>query len=259
MVNFEYKSSYNVYDLKNLVKELRGEGGCPWDREQTHESIRRNFLEEAYEAVEAIDEKSTAHLREELGDVLLQVIFHAQMEEEVGSFDLDAVADECCKKLILRHPHVFGDVKAETPDEVLTNWDDIKRVEKQQKTVTDAMDSVAKTLPALWRAEKIQKKAAKVGFDWPDATGAYEKLREETDELERASTDKEQFEELGDILFSAVNAARLLKIDPEDALQASSDKFIRRFEKVERAATDKGTSLSDMSLEELDKLWESVK
>lgn len=259
MVDFQYKDSYNVYDLKKLVAVLRGEGGCPWDREQTHESIRRNFLEEAYEAVEAIDEKSAEHLREELGDVLLQVVFHALMEEEIGSFDLDEVADAECRKLILRHPHVFGDVSVKNTDEVLSNWDAIKRVEKHQGTVESSLQSVAKSLPALWRAEKVQKKAAKVGFDWPDVSGATEKLSEEIEELKTASTPEEQAEEFGDLLFSMVNVSRFLKIDPETALHAACEKFISRFGKMEAAAEKDGRSLDDMSLEEMDKLWDSAK
>lgn len=259
MVDFEYKDSYNVYDLKRLIKALRSEGGCPWDREQTHESIRRNFLEEAYEAVEAIDEKNAEHLQEELGDVLLQVIFHAEMEEERGVFDLDAVADGTCKKLILRHPHVFGDVSVNGTCEVLENWDAIKRIEKNQGTVESAMQSIAKSLPALWRAEKVQKKAAKVGFDWKDAGGAFDKLLEEFEELKAARTPEEQAEEFGDLLFSVVNISRFLKIDPEDALHSACEKFISRFGKVERAAENDGRRLSDMTIAEMDKLWDYAK
>ncbi|MEM5781292.1 MAG: MazG family protein, partial [Lawsonibacter sp.] len=165
MINFECTRSYGVKDLEEIVRILRAPGGCPWDAEQTHESIRRNFIEEAYEAVEAIDEKSPAHLREELGDVLLQVVLHAQMEAEIGAFDLDGVADGICKKLIFRHPHVFGDVTVSGSGEVLSNWEDLKREEKGQSTHTDALEAVARSLPALWRAEKVQKKAKKAGFD----------------------------------------------------------------------------------------------
>lgn len=260
MVNFECKEHYGVYDLKKLIEVLRGEGGCAWDREQTHESIRRNFLEEAYEAVEAIDEKNPEHLCEELGDVLMQVIFHSRMEEEIGSFDLDDVADMTCKKLIVRHPHVFGDVSVSGSAEILQNWDEIKKAERHQSTVASTMDTVARALPALWRAEKVQKKAAKVGFDWPDVSGAMDKLTEETEELREAMANGGNVtEELGDLLFSVVNAARFLKIDPEEALTAATDKFISRFTFVENKAKEAGRSLEDMSLEEMDALWEQAK
>ena len=243
MIDFQYKDSYGVQDLVEIVKILRAPGGCPWDAEQTHESIRRNFLEEAYEAVEAIDEGSPEHLREELGDVLLQVALHARMEDEAGRFDMDGVADGICKKLIYRHPHVFGDVAVSGTGEVLQNWEALKRTEKGQATHTDSLDAVARSLPALWRAEKVQKKAAKAGFDWPDASGAMDKLSEE----------------LGDLLFSCVNVARFVKCDPEEVLQQATEKFISRFRLVEQAAARSEKSMEDMDLEELDKLWENAK
>ena len=260
MDKFIEKDKYDVYDLEKIVDLLRRPGGCPWDREQTHESIRRNFLEEAYEAVEAIDEKSPAHLQEELGDVLLQVVFHAQMEREQGGFSLDDVADGVCKKLILRHPHVFGDVRVADSAQVLTNWDAIKRVEKDQKTVTDSLNAVARSLPALWRAEKVQKKAAKAGFDWPDISGALDKLEEELAELRQALQSGEGVEdELGDVLFSAVNAARFAGVDPEQALTGSTDKFIRRFSGLEQAALAAGRKLEDMTLDEMEDLYQNEK
>lgn len=260
MINFECKRSYGVKDLEEIVRILRAPGGCPWDAEQTHESIRRNFIEEAYEAVEAIDEKSPAHLREELGDVLLQVVLHAQMEAEIGAFDLDGVADGICKKLIFRHPHVFGDVTVSGSGEVLSNWEDLKREEKGQSTHTDALEAVARSLPALWRAEKVQKKAKKAGFDWPDITGALDKLSEELSELKAAVAEGSNMEEeLGDLLFSAVNAARFIKADPEEALSKATDKFISRFSSVESLALSRGQNLENMTLAELDKLWEEAK
>lgn len=260
MVDFEYKPSYNVNDLVEIVRILRGPGGCPWDAEQTHQSIRRNFVEEAYEVVEAIDENSTAHLREELGDVLLQVALHAQMEAETGSFDMDGVADGICKKLIFRHPHVFGDRAVSGSSEVLSNWEDLKREEKGQSTHTDALEAVARSLPALWRAEKVQKKAKKAGFDWPDITGAVDKLYEELSEFKTAVDEGTNVEEeLGDLLFSAVNAARFAKIDPEEALIKATDKFISRFAKVEALAREQGQALENMTLAQLDKLWEEAK
>ena len=260
MVDFQYKDSYGVKDLEEIVRILRAPGGCPWDAEQTHQSIRRNFLEEAYEAVEAIDEGSPEHLKEELGDVLLQVVMHARMEEEAGHFDLDAVADGICKKLIYRHPHVFGDVAVSGTGEVLSNWEALKRKEKGQATNTDALEAVARALPALWRAEKVQKKARKAGFDWPDVSGALDKLSEELEELKTAAAEGTNVaEELGDLLFSAVNAARFLKVDPEDALNGATDKFIGRFRKVEAQAAAQGKAMEDMGLEELDALWERAK
>ena len=260
MVDFQYKDSYNVQDLEEIVRILRAPGGCPWDAEQTHASIRRNFLEEAYEAVEAIDEQTPAHLKEELGDVLLQVLFHARMEQEAGRFGLDDVADGICKKLIYRHPHVFGDVAVSGTGEVLTNWEELKRKEKGQATNTDALEAVARSLPALWRAEKVQKKAKKAGFDWPDISGALDKLSEELSELKQAVAQGTNVEEeLGALLFSAVNVSRFLKADPEDALNGATDKFIGRFRKVEAQAAAQGRSMEGMTLEELDKLWECAK
>ena len=260
MVDFQYKDSYGVKDLEEIVRILRAPGGCPWDAEQTHQSIRRNFLEEAYEAVEAIDEGSPEHLEEELGDVLLQVVMHARMEEEAGRFNLDGVADGICKKLIYRHPHVFGDVSVSGTGEVLSNWEALKRKEKGQATNTDALEAVARSLPALWRAEKVQKKARKAGFDWPDVSGALDKLTEELSELKEAvATGGNVAEELGDLLFSAVNAARFLKVDPEDALNGATDKFIGRFRRVEAGAAGQGKAMEDMSLAELDQLWDRAK
>lgn len=258
MVDFQYKDSYDVKDLAEIVRILRAPGGCPWDAEQTHQSIRRNFLEEAYEAAEAIDEENSDHLKEELGDVLLQVVFHARMEEEEGRFDLDGVADGVCKKLIYRHPHVFGNVAVSGTGEVLSNWEELKRKEKGQATNTDALEAVARSLPALWRAEKVQRKAKKAGFDWPDVTGALDKLSEELEELRQAAAQGTNVaEELGDLLFSAVNVSRFLGVDCEDALNQATDKFIGRFRKVEEQAGDR--PMTEMPLAELDQLWERAK
>ncbi|MDR1564778.1 MAG: nucleoside triphosphate pyrophosphohydrolase [Oscillospiraceae bacterium] len=261
-MDFEFKQSYSVEDLIRIVAMLRAPGGCPWDIEQTHESIRSNFIEEAYEAAEAIDTGDKALLCEELGDVLLQVVFHCQMEREIGSFDLDQVADGICKKLILRHPHVFGEVIAETSAEVLRNWDSIKQKSKGQKSQTQAMEGISSALPALMRSQKIQQKAAKVGFDWTDISGAVEKLDEEVLELKQAISSGDTAhaqEELGDVLFSAVNAARFLGCDAEGTLEAANKKFIRRFALVEQAAKEAGLDMSSASLKELDALWEKAK
>lgn len=260
MIDLLNKKHYNVDDLVHIVQILRHPGGCPWDREQTHQSIRRNFLEEAYEAVEAIDQDSTEHLKEELGDVLLQVVFHASIEEDAGRFDLNDVADGICRKLIYRHPHVFGDVTVHSTGEVLSNWEELKRKEKGQATQADAVDAVARTLPALWRAEKVQKKAAKVGFDWDDVSGAVDKLSEELDEVRAAiAGDGDPAEELGDLLFAAVNVSRFLEVDPEDALQAASDKFAARFRRVEERVSADGRRMEDMTLAELDAIWNEIK
>lgn len=261
-VDFEFKSKYNIEDLLVIMKLLRGEGGCPWDREQTHESIKKNFIEETYEVIEAINKNDKDLLLEELGDVLMQVVFHTELETEQGGFDFDDVADGICKKLILRHPHVFGDVKADNTDEVLRNWDDIKIKSKGQKSQTETMLSVPRELPALMRAAKVQQKAAKVGFDWKDISGAKQKLCEEMSELDRAVENGDSdnaFEELGDLLFSAVNVSRFLKCDAEEALTSATDKFINRFEKVEKLAAERGVDMNAATLEELDALWDEVK
>lgn len=229
MIDFDYKPFYDVSDLRQIVKVLRGEGGCPWDREQTHESIRREFVEEVYEVVEAIDERSPEHLKEELGDVLLQVVFHADIEEDAGRFDLDAVADGVCKKLILRHPHVFGDTSVSGSAEVLQNWDKIKRAEKHRDTLEDDLESVAKSLPALWRAEKIQKKAVKAGALVNGPEEAFAALDEAEARAKDAlfREDDDPAEALGELLFACVRLARLRKLDPEALLNGASDRFIR--------------------------------
>lgn len=260
MIDFEYKESYNIEDLIKITKLLRSENGCPWDKVQTHESIRRDFIEETYEVVEAINDCDTEHLKEELGDVLEQVVFHADIEEDAGRFNFDDVADGIVKKLIFRHPNVFGDVKTETAEDVLAGWDALKMEEKHQETAADTMNAVAKSLPALWRAEKVQKKAAKVGFDWDSAEGALDKLGEELSELKEAVQNGTNIEEeLGDLLFSAVNLSRFVKVDAEAALTGATNKFIARFTEMEKLALTQGIKLNDMSLEEMDKLWAVVK
>lgn len=258
MINFKNKAEYGFEDLLRIMDILRGEGGCPWDREQTHESIRKNFIEEVYEACEAIDLKDNTLLCEELGDVLLQVVFHADMAEDEGAFDINDVCDGVCKKLILRHPHIFGDTKAGTSAEVLDNWEAIKRIEKGQKTYSDSIRQVAKSLPALMYAEKVQKKAKKAGFDWPDISGALDKIDEEKAELVRAMHgDGDVADELGDLLFAVVNTARFLDVDPEEALERASAKFVGRFCRMEELAGEQG--LDGMNLEEMDRLWDRAK
>lgn len=262
MVDFEFKSNYNFYDLVKIMSLLRSPEGCPWDREQTHKSIRRDFLEECYEAIEAIDTDDRDLLLEELGDVLLQVVFHAEIEAEKNSFTADDVCDGICKKLIIRHPHVFGDVTAEDSATVLKNWDAIKMQTKSQKSNSEVMHSVSVALPALIRADKVQNKARKIGFDFPDVNAALDKLSEEVSELKEAIS-KNQGDsiqaELGDVLFSAVNVGRLLKVDSEKALSDTTERFIARFEGMEKLAAEKGLEINSLSLEELDNLWDTVK
>ncbi len=260
MINFEYKPTYTVEDLREIIRILRAPGGCPWDIEQTHESIRRNFIEEAYEVAEAIDEGSPEHMKEELGDVLLQVLFHASIEEDAGRFNLDDVADGICKKLIFRHPHVFAREQADSVDEVLVNWEALKRQEKGQKTATDTLDSVARSLPGLWRAEKLQSKAEKAGFEWPNVQAAMDKLEEELGELKEAVAQNTNVkEELGDLLFAAVKIARFFQIDAEEALDGTCEKFIRRFAGVETAVTAQGKTMQDLSVDQLMVLWNREK
>ena len=258
MVDFQYMERYDIQDLRRIMALLRAPGGCPWDREQTHESIRRNMLEEAYEVVEAIDEKDPEHLKEELGDVLLQVVFHAQMAREEGLFTFDDVVDGVAQKMVFRHPHVFGQAHADDSAQALDTWDAQKREEKDQRTASDTLKAVARSLPALIRAEKIQSKAAKAGFDWPDPAPALDKLAEEADELRRAAQgDGDPEEELGDLLFAAVKAGRFLGLDSEQALTRACDKFIRRFQSVEERAG--GRPLGELPLEELEALWAQAK
>lgn len=261
MVNWTSKKNYNSQDLMELVRVLRHPGGCLWDQEQTHQSIRRNFIEEACEAAEAIDNGDVDGLKEELGDVLLQVYFHTSIEEDAGRFTLDDVADGVCKKLIYRHPHVFGEVNVRSTEEVLSNWEELKKKEKHQNTQADAVDAVARTLPALWRAEKMKKKAAKTGFDWRDVSGALDKLSEELGELRAAALagDGDPVEELGDVLFSAVCVARFLDADPEQALHAACDKFSVRFRKTEELVSERGLRMAELSERELSTLWREAK
>lgn len=260
MVDFEFQDHYTFEDLLNIVRILRHPGGCPWDAEQTHESLRRCLMEETCEVLEAIDRKDDALLCEELGDVLLHVVFQASLAEDEGKFDMNAVADGICKKMIYRHPHVFGSVQAATTDQVLDNWETLKRAEKGQETDTDTLKAVARTLPALWRAEKIQKKAAKSGFSWPDISGAMDKLSEEQEELRTAVAEQSNIrEELGDVLFAAVAVARFAGIDPEEALQEASDKYISRFSAMEAQTARQSRRFADMTLEELVQAWNRAK
>lgn len=262
MVEYQRKDKYTIADLQEIVRLLRSPGGCPWDKEQTHTSIRNDFLEEAYEAVEAIDLLNMALLREELGDVLLQVVFHCTLAEEEKAFVFDEVCDEVCKKLIVRHPHVFGDVQAEDTDTVLRNWDAIKKETKGQETYADTLRSVAKSLPALARAQKVGKRAARAGMDFRTAEDAFDCVRAERAELLAAIAAKDSGmmeEELGDLLFSCVNTARHLGIDAEQALTRATNKFIDRFAAAEQLVAQAGQDMPELSIEELDEFWAQAK
>jgi MazG family protein len=243
--------------LRQIVAKLRAPDGCPWDREQTHETLKPHLLEECYELIDAIDDRNDDALLEELGDLLLQVVLHAQMASEEGRFQFDQVADRIADKLVLRHPHVFGEGKLSTSDAVLRQWDAIKRAEKRDRQ--SMLDGVPRTLPALARAEKIQTKAARAGFDWPEAQEVLAKIREEIAEIETAADGEQLAEELGDLLFSIVNFARKRKLDAEGLLQSANEKFSRRVRAMESLSLEKGLQLSKLSLPELDLLWDEAK
>lgn len=260
--DFVKKERYSIEDLVEIMSLLRSENGCPWDREQTHESIRKNFIEETYEAVEAIDCKNPEMLREELGDVLLQVVFHAQMEKENGSFDFNDVCNDICKKLIIRHPHIFADEQIGEANAVANRWDEIKKETKGQKTGSEALHAVPKQLPALMRCAKLQQRAEKSGGYRFDTAWSLRKLDEEILELHEAIASNNALrcgEEVGDILFSAVYIARTLDLEPEECLTASSEKFIKRFEEAEKLAAENGKTISDLHGEELFELWQNAK
>ncbi len=261
-VEFGFKENYNFDDLVEIIKILRAPGGCPWDREQTHKSIRENFLEETYEVLEAIDTENSELLREELGDVLLQVVLHSDMAKEEKLFDINDVCNDISKKLIIRHPHVFGDVTVSSTGDVLKNWDDIKRQTKNQKNQSEAMASIPATYPALMKAQKVQSKAKKAGFDWDNADGAFDKIAEESAELKEALANGDEAhieDELGDLFFSVVNVARFCRCDAETALEKSTQKFMARFTVTERLAQEQGINMKQAPLEVLDELWNKAK
>lgn len=254
------EQTFDLSPLEDVVKTLRSPGGCPWDIVQTHKSLRRNLIEEVYEVIEAIDLEDKDLLCEELGDLLMQVVFHARMAEEAGLFSMQDVIDGITEKLIRRHPHVFGDISVKDADEVLTNWEAIKRAEKKDRK--SVLDGVPKDLPSLMAAYKLQHKAAKVGFDWPDVDPVWDKLHEEVSELEEATVDgspERIEEELGDVLFTIVNLARFLKIDPEVALTAANRKFKRRFSYIEDKVKAKQQKWEQLTLLDLDDLWQEAK
>lgn len=247
--------------LQKVVHDLRSPGGCPWDMEQTHQSLLPNLIEEAYEVLEAIQNNDAPHMCEELGDLLLQVVLHGEIASETGAFDLDRIAHGISEKLIRRHPHVYGDSSVADTAGVLQQWDEIKKAEKGNAPRA-FLDGVSAALPSLSRAAKLQKKASKVGFDWPDAAGVMDKIREETAEVTEALAAGEPdaiAEEIGDLLFSVANLARKLKLDPEVLLATANDKFVRRFGLMETAITAAGQSLEAATLDEMEAAWQAAK
>ena len=267
MLDFEFKSRYDINDLLSIMKILRSEKGCPWDKVQTHESIRTDLIEECYEVCEGIDRNSPEILREELGDLLMQVVFHAQIETEKNHFDFDDVCNDICQKLIYRHPHVFGEVKADTEDEVLKNWDALKKASKKQETYTETLESVPKTFPALLRGEKVCKRAARAGLPINNAEDCINKIQAALGELSRrisqqGSSDKGELDEdfaqnqqiLGEILLGFCNLNRILKNDGEKALTYSTNRFIISFRAVENEIIKQGDSLDKLSSEELNQV-----
>ena len=244
----------NLERLIEIIDILRSENGCKWDREQTHSSLRKNMLEEAYEAVDAIDDNDFKHLQEELGDVLLQVVLHSQIAKEEKAFNIEDVAKGISDKLVHRHPHVFGDVKVSSTSEILDNWEKLKKEEKPHRT--SIMDGISKAQSALMSAQKISKKAVNVGFEWPNEDSLYDCVYSEIKEFKDAKTQEEKEEELGDILFAVVNLARWNKLDAEQALLKANKKFINRFKSMEKNANKE---LEHLTLEEWDKLWKKAK
>ncbi len=258
------KSTGEVFvELVEIMARLRGENGCPWDREQTPESIKPYLIEETYEVLEAIDEQDPVKLKEELGDLMLQVVFHAEMADEVGAFTITDVLAAINDKLRRRHPHVFADVKAETAQEVLFNWEQIKQGERQRaKGQASLLDGVPRELPALLRAHRLQEKASRVGFDWKEAQEVFRKVEEELAELRAAMAGQapDRMEaELGDLLFALVNLSRFIAVNPEEALRKTIARFISRFRYIEEALTRRGRSLRAATLQEMDALWAEAK
>lgn len=252
----------DIYDLINIIDILRGENGCPWDREQTYDSIKGAIIEESYEVYDAIINKDDNALIEELGDVLLQVVFHSSIGKEEGYFNFGDVIQGICDKMIYRHPHVFGDTNAENSKEVLNNWDELKKKEKNFNTLTDELRGIAKSLPALVRATKVQNKVKKVGFDFSDVNEAMKKVEEELNEVlsvYKSENKAKITEEVGDLIFSCVNICRFLEIDPEEALGLTIDKFINRFNYIEESARDKKSNIDKITVEEMNILWEEAK
>lgn len=248
--------------LVETVARLRAPGGCPWDREQTHDSLKKFAVEETYEVLEAIESGDPSKLEDELGDLLLQVLLHAQISSETSGFDIADVCARIREKLQRRHPHVFADTQVSGVDDVLHNWEQIKRAEPGNEDRTSVLDGVPKSLPALMRAAKLSKRAARTGFDWPEVTAIFEKMREEAGELEEAIAKGDRAEiqsEIGDLLFTVVNIARFQDIDPEEALREMLERFSSRFGRIEEEAAKKGRNMRDMTLAEMDAIWDQAK
>lgn len=261
MVDFEFKNRYDIEDLKRILELLRSPEGCPWDKVQTHESIRTDLIEETYEVCEGIDKNSPEMLREELGDLLLQIVFHSQIERENGNFDFDDVCNDICQKLVFRHPHVFGEVKADDTDTVLKNWDALKRESKHQDSFTETLESVPKTFPALLRGEKLCKRAARAGLPMDDPAECAGKIRQALDSLEQSGFDKvnaQNQQTCGKLLLEICNLNRILKVDGEKALTYASNKFIIDFSRAEKAALEQGKKLDELSEDELRGLMDKV-
>lgn len=258
MNNSDKKTTFR--DLVDIVDKLRGPDGCPWDKQQNHKTLKPYLLEEAYEVIDALDEEEPVKLQEELGDLLFQVILHAQLAKEAGQFTINEVIETISEKMMRRHPHVFGNADLKTPKEVLANWEQIKRVEKGSKA--SVLEGVPKQLPSLMRAHRLQEKAARLGFDHPTMDSAFAKVQEEIKEFEdafRNGKTEEMEEELGDLLFTLVNLARFIEVNPEEALHKTIMKFIKRFRYIEENIARQGRPLKEASLEEMDALWEEAK
>lgn len=249
------KKAEALDELISIMDQLLAPGGCPWDREQTHESLIRYLIEEVYEVIEAINERDMNKLREELGDLLLQIVFHAALAERHKDFDFADLTKTVSKKMIDRHPHVFGSMQLQTSEDVLNKWEDFKRKEGKNSL----LEGIPKGMPALMRAEKIQEKASRVGFDWPSIQGALDKFKEEVDELGEAQNNDQISEEMGDVFFALVNVARFKQIEPEQALQQCNDKVTRRFNYIEQKVKESGRDFSEWDLEEMDRIWDEAK
>jgi len=246
--------------LVSIMDRLRDKNGCPWDREQTRESLKPFLIEEAYELLEAIEENSPDKIKEEIGDLLFQLIFHARISEELGEFDIRDVLDSITEKMVSRHPHVFGNLNLESTEEVVQRWEEHKK--REGKLRDSMLEGVPRALPSLLRAQRVQERASRVGFDWKEAGGVLEKIEEELEEFRKAvrsGEGKRMEEELGDLLFSLVNLSRFVNINPEEALRRTTDRFIRRFRYIETGARGMGRKLNELSLEEMDRLWEEAK
>jgi len=262
------KAGKSFEHLVDIMRRLLSREGCPWDRQQSHASLKPYLIEEAYEVIESIDAENFTELKEELGDVMLQIVFHAELAREEGHFDIADVLETICNKMIHRHPHVFGAEKWDSAEEVLRNWEEIKKAEKQEKRNEEhvsILEGVPRNLPALIRAHRVQDRAARVGFDWDNIKDVYKKVLEEIDELKLLLDDKKAQDqkkiqgEFGDLLFALVNLARFLEVHPEEALQSCTEKFIRRFHYIEQQAHQQGRTLKSMTLAEMDALWEESK